>query len=75
MKWLLLGFLGTTFACGYLIGVEAGKKILMDDMRKKSEDFLKNLRVVPMSGIKDGPSPLDDLISGLAKKTSEPGVS
>ena len=72
MKWLLLG---TIFTCGYLLGVEAGKKIFEDGLRLKTEELLKNLRVVPIGGMKDGPSPLDDLISGLGKKTSESGVS
>lgn len=72
MKWLLLG---TIFTCGYLIGVEAGKKIFEQQMVEKSREFLKNLRVVPIGGVKDGPSPLDDLISGLGKKTSDTGVS
>lgn len=74
MKWLLFG---TMFVCGYLIGVEAGKKIFEEDMRLKAEGLFKNLRVVPLGDILKGnrPSSIDDLIGGLGKKPTEPGIS
>lgn len=74
MKWLLFG---TMFVCGYLIGIEAGKKIFEDTMRRESEELFKNLRVVPLGDTMKGgkPSTFKDILEGIAKKSTDPGVS
>lgn len=74
MKWLLFG---TMFVCGYLIGIEAGKKIFEEGLRLKAEELFKNLRVVPLGDMmKNGkPSTFEDILEGIAKKSTDPGVS
>jgi hypothetical protein len=69
MKWLLLG---TVFTCGYLIGVEVGKKIYEQHMLERSKELLNNLRVVPMGMPKDGPSPFEEILGKIAKKEEAP---
>lgn len=75
MRLLLLLF--TTYSCGFFVGRECGKKQLLQEMQKKSEDFLKNLRVVPLGGVKQGPlqgdtSFLDELMSNINIGKAEP---
>ena len=66
----LLFLLFTTYSLGFFVGRENGKKELIEEMQKKSTDFLKNLCVVPLGGPKQGPfqgdnSFLDELMSKI----------